>query len=727
MSMTTNFEKIDNRSAVEPFVETLVEDVNHAVMLEEIAKPQYYNNRELSWLAFNERVLEEAEDEENPLLERLKFLAIFSSNLDEFFMVRVAGLQDQIRAGFHKPENKSGLTPKEQLAKIAERTQALVRRQTEVYRHLIGECLPKENIHIKDFKYLTAEQKRFIHELFEETIFPVLTPIAVDAYRPFPTLLGKTLNLLVMLENTDDDLENTDKVAIVQVPSVLDRFIKVPSQGDETVFVLLEDVISSLIDRFFYGYKVKSSQAFRLTRNADLTIHEEGAQDLLSEIEKELKKRKWGVGSRLEVRDGEMHDDVLDYLLDEFEINESDVFKIDGPLDLTFMFPFVKTVSVGREHLEYESFIPQRPQDLNSDENIFEKALVQDLFFHHPYESFVPIVDFITDAANDPSVLAIKQTLYRVSGNSPIIQALKQAAENGKQVTVLVELKARFDEENNVHWAKLLEQAGCLVIYGMNNLKTHSKITLVVRRRHGKIERFVHLGTGNYNDATAKTYTDMGIITSNKEFGIDATNFFNFLSGYTEKPKFHHLVVAPFDIRDEFIRLIDEEIACHKKYGNGFIHAKMNSLTDKDLMMKLYEASIAGVKVELLIRGICCIRPGIPGISENITVTSIVGRFLEHSRIYWFHHNGENKIFLSSADMMTRNMIKRVEILFPVYSPEIKKRIMRITQLQFEDNQKARIQDSNGKYHYKEDHNSDKKINSQEIFLREAIGQPIEE
>ena len=727
MSMTTNFEKIDNRNIIEPFVETLVEDVNHAVMLEEIAKPQYYNNRELSWLAFNERVLEEAEDEENPLLERLKFLAIFSSNLDEFFMVRVAGLQDQIRAGFHKPENKSGLTPKEQLAKIAERTQALVRRQTEVYRHLIGECLPKENIYIKDFKYLTAEQKRFIHEMFEETIFPVLTPIAVDAYRPFPTLLGKTLNLLVMLENTNKDLENTDKVAIVQVPSVLDRFIKVPSQGDETVFVLLEDVISSLIDRFFYGYKVKSSQAFRLTRNADLTIHEEGAQDLLSEIEKELKKRKWGVGSRLEVRDGEMHDDVLDYLLDEFEINESDVFKIDGPLDLTFMFPFVKTVSVGREHLEYESFIPQRPKDLNSDENIFEKALVQDLFFHHPYESFVPIVDFITDAANDPSVLAIKQTLYRVSGNSPIIQALKQAAENGKQVTVLVELKARFDEENNVHWAKLLEQAGCLVIYGMNNLKTHSKITLVVRRRHGKIERFVHLGTGNYNDATAKTYTDMGIITSNKEFGIDATNFFNFLSGYTEKPKFHHLVVAPFDIRDEFIRLIDEEIACHKKYGNGFIHAKMNSLTDKDLMMKLYEASIAGVKVELLIRGICCIRPGIPGISENITVTSIVGRFLEHSRIYWFHHNGENKIFLSSADMMTRNMIKRVEILFPVYSPEIKKRIMRITQLQFEDNQKARIQDSNGKYHYKEDHNSDKKINSQEIFLREAIGQPIEE
>ncbi|MER1955811.1 MAG: RNA degradosome polyphosphate kinase [Solibacillus sp.] len=696
-------------------------------VLEEIAKPQYYNNRELSWLAFNERVLEEAEDTNNPLLERLKFLAIFSSNLDEFFMVRVAGLQDQIRAGFHKPENKSGLTPKEQLAKIAERTQALVRRQTEVYRHLVDDLLPKENVYVRDMKLLTAEQKNFVHELFEETIFPVLTPVAVDAYRPFPTLLGRTLNLLVMLENNNSDSEMSDKVAIVQVPSVLERFIKVPTKNDETVFVLLEDVISNSIDRLFFGYKVKSTQAFRLTRNADLTIHEEGAQDLLVEIEKELKKRKWGVGSRLEVRDGEMNDDVLEYLLDEFEIEESDVFKIDGPLDLTTMFSFVKAISKGREHLEYESFIPQPPQDLQSDENIFEKVLTQDIFFHHPYESFVPIVDFIAEAAKDPSVLAIKQTLYRVSGNSPIIQALKQAAENGKQVTVLVELKARFDEENNVHWAKQLEQAGCLVIYGMNNLKTHSKITLVIRRRQGKIERFVHLGTGNYNDATAKIYTDMAIITSNKEFGIDATNFFNYLSGYTEKPKFNHICVSPYDIRDEFLKLIDKEIALHKEYGNGFIRAKMNSLTDKDLMMKLYEASIAGVKIELIIRGICCIRPGIPGISENITVTSIVGRFLEHSRIFWFHHNGNNSLYLSSADMMTRNMIKRVEILFPIYASDIKKRIQRIMMTQLEDNQKARIQDSNGKYHYKENHNSDVLINSQEVFLNESLGTIVEE
>ncbi|WP_283164641.1 MULTISPECIES: RNA degradosome polyphosphate kinase [unclassified Lysinibacillus] len=699
----------------------------HGRLLEEIAKPQYYNNRELSWLAFNERVLEEAEDVNNPLLERLKFLAIFSSNLDEFFMVRVAGLQDQVRAGFHKPENKSGLTPKEQLAKIAERTQALVRRQTEVYRHLIYDLLPQHNVHIADMKDLNSTQKAFVNEMFAETIFPVLTPVAVDAYRPFPTLLGKTLNLLVLLEHDEADLENREKVAIVQVPSVLDRYIKVPSAAGETVIVLLEDVIVAHIEKLFYGYSVKSAQAFRLTRNADLTIHEEGARDLLVEIEKELKKRKWGVGSRLEVREGEMSEEVLTYLLDEFEIEETDVFHIDGPLDLTFMFSFVKGISVGREHLEYESFIPQPPLDLQSDENIFEKALQQDIFFHHPYESFAPIVDFISEAAVNPNVLAIKQTLYRVSGNSPIIQALKFAAENGKQVTVLVELKARFDEENNVHWAKQLEQAGCLVIYGMNNLKTHSKITLVVSRRNGKIERFVHLGTGNYNDATAKIYTDMGIITTDKEFGIDATNFFNYLSGYTEKPTFNHLVVAPFDIRDEFIRLMDEEIACHKKHGNGFIRAKMNSLTDKDLMMKLYEASIAGVKVELIIRGICCIRPGIPGISENITVTSIVGRFLEHSRIYWFHHNGENKVYLSSADMMTRNMIKRVEILFPVYASEAKARIINIMNTQLEDKAKARIQDSNGKYHYKEFDRSEDPINSQEIFLKDALKPTLDE
>lgn len=693
--------------------------MNQLATLEEIALPKYYNNRELSWLAFNERVLEEAEDERNPLLERLRFLAIFSSNLDEFFMVRVAGLQDQVKANFHKPENKAGLTPKEQLARIEARTRQLITRQMDVYKQLVYNELPKEHISILKTDQLNAEQRQYVQTYFDETIFPVLTPIAVDAYRPFPTLLNKTQNLIVILEQQHAEEELKEKVAIVQVPSVLDRVIRVPSAADDICGVLLEDIIVKNIDELFLGYQVKSVQSFRLTRNADLTIHEEGARDLLVEIEKELKKRKWGATTRIEVRSGEIDDNVLEFLLEELEDWDAQIFRLDGPLDLTFLFSFCKMVAEGRESLEYESFIPQAPQSLEFDEDLFEKALKEDIFFHHPYESFQPIVDFVTDAAHDPDVLAIKQTLYRVSGNSPVIRALKQAAESGKQVTVLVELKARFDEENNVHWAKELEQAGCLVIYGMHNLKTHSKITLVVRKRQGRIERFVHLGTGNYNDATAKIYTDMGIITTNKKIGVDATNFFNYLSGYTNKPDFGHLVVSPYDIRDAFLRLIEQEIAFHKQFGNGSIKAKMNSLTDKDLIMKLYEASIAGVEVHLIIRGICCLRPGIPGISENITVTSIVGRFLEHSRIYWFHHNGENKLYLSSADMMTRNMIKRVEILFPIFDTTIKQRIMDAVNTELEDNVKARVQDANGVYHYKEQRDQ-KSVDSQNIFLKQA-------
>lgn len=678
--------------------------------------PSYYNNRELSWLAFNERVLQEAEDERNPLVERLKFLAIFSSNLDEFFMVRVAGLQDQVRVGFQKHENKAGLTPKQQLEKIAQKTHALVKRQSRVYQLLVYEQLKQQDVQVLKMAELSKTQKIYTHNFFEEHVFPVLTPVAVDAYRPFPTLLSKTMNIIIILEQQNGE-ETNEKVAIVQVPSVLKRMIKVPSKKGDT-FVYLEDLIIDQINSLFFGYKVKSVTAFRMTRNADLTIHEEGARDLLVEIEKELKKRKWGAASRLEVRANEINQEVLSYLLNELEIHKDDVFKLECPIDLTFLFSFIKEIKVGREQLEFENFIPQPPVDLTSDEDIFTKALQQDLFFHHPYESFAPIIEFISEAADDPNVLAIKQTLYRVSGNSPMIHALKKAAENGKQVTVLVELKARFDEENNVHWAKELEQAGCLVIYGMHNLKTHSKITLVVRTQNDRIERFVHLGTGNYNDQTAKIYTDMGIITTRKKFGIDATNFFNYLSGYTEKPVFHHLVVAPFDIRDEFMKLIDQEIVLHKEHGNGYIRAKMNSLTDKDLIIKMYDASIAGVKIDLIIRGICCLRPQIKRISEHIRVISIVGRFLEHSRIYWFHQNGENLVFLSSADMMTRNMIKRVEILFPIVDPFIKERIMNVILLQMQDTAKSREQDEHGEYHYRFPNKHEEIINSQEELLK---------
>ncbi|RIW29515.1 RNA degradosome polyphosphate kinase [Bacillus salacetis] len=682
---------------------------------------EYYNNRELSWLAFNERVLEEAFDYQNPLLERMKFLAIFSSNLDEFFMVRVAGLKDQVKANYNKPENKAGLTPIQQLEEISIKNHELVALQDDTFNKMIIPQLNKENIHLLDVKDLNEEQHTFLEIFFEEQIFPVLTPMAVDAYRPFPMLLNKSLNLVVIMDNPDPvEDEDKEKVALVQVPSVLDRVIPVPCREGKEMFILLENVIIHFIDKVFKGYNVSSASAFRITRNADMTIHEEGARDLLLEIEKELKKRKWGAAVRLEVQEGRMNEKVLDYLLRELEIHAKDVYKVEGPLDLTFLFGFISHIKKKRENLAFEVFIPQPPRDLQSDEDLFEKAFHEDLFFHHPYESFEPIVDFVSVAADDPQVLAIKQTLYRVSGDSPVIEALKRAAENGKQVTVLVELKARFDEENNVQWAKELEKAGCHVIYGMNNLKTHSKITLVVRKTHGRIDRFVHLGTGNYNDQTAKLYTDMGIITSKRKFGIDATNFFNYLSGYTEKPEFHHLVVAPFDIRDEFIKLIDQEIVSHEVYGNGRIIAKMNSLTDKELIKKMYEASSAGVKIDLIIRGICCLRPGIKGVSENIRVISIVGRFLENSRIYYFHHNGEGKLYLSSADMMTRNMVKRVEILFPIYKGSIKKRLLDILDLTLKDNMKARKQDSKGNYHYVKRQEGEPPINSQMELKKEA-------
>jgi polyphosphate kinase len=679
----------------------------------------YYNNREISWLAFNERVLEEAEDETNPLLERLKFLAIFSSNLDEFFMVRVAGLQDQVRAGFNKPENKAGLTPKEQLNQIALITKELVSRQMKIYKELIEKQLPMHGISLVKYADLSIPQKQELQKLFEEEIFPVLTPIAVDTYRPFPILLSKTMNILVMIEDSQDANTEQNKIAIVQVPSVLNRFIQVSTEDGSFVAVLLEDVIVEHISNLFHGYHVKHANPFRITRNADLTIHEEGARDLLIEIEKELKKRKWGAVSRLEVKVSEIKPKLLNFLLDELEIMPEDVYKLDGPLDVTFLFSFIKSFEGKYIKLFYEPFIPQPPLDISSDEEIFAKVQKQDLFFHHPYESFQPIIDFIEKAAEDPSVLAIKQTLYRVSGNSPVILALKRAAENGKQVTVLVELKARFDEENNVQWAKELEKAGCLVIYGMHNLKTHSKITLVVRRRNNRIEQYVHLGTGNYNDQTARTYTDMGIITADKNIGSDATQFFNFLSGYTDKPNYDKLVVSPYDIRDKFISLIDEEIEYHQAFHNGHIKLKMNSLTDKDLILKLYEASSVGVKVDLIVRGTCCLLPKIPGVSENITVSSIVGRFLEHSRIYWFHRNGDSKLYLSSADMMTRNMVKRVEILFPVLSPPIKKRVMEILDLELRDTVKARFQDQSGKYHYKD--KTKCKLDSQQILLERSL------
>ena len=673
--------------------------------------PQYYNNRELSWLDFNYRVLQESYDKNNPLLEKLNFISIFSSNLDEFFMVRVAGLKDQVKMGYDKPENKAQMTPQEQLDAIKIKNTDYVNTQYQRYNELIKE-LANYDIEMVKPEDLSDALIEKLEQEFKLSVLPTLTPLGIDAYHPFPKLNNKSLNIFV-----DIDTEDAINSAIVQIPSLIPRFLTL-NEGTKQYVVMVEDVITYFINYLFTGYEVLNTFTFRITRNADLTIHEDGAEDLLIEIERFLKERKSGSAVRLELDCRTSEKENVEWLINQLEIEDNDIYYLDGPLDLTFLFGLVDHLSHKLKYLTYEKYTPQPPRSLGN-KNIYQLSLERDIFFHHPYESFEPIVDFIRQAADDPNTIAIKQTLYRVSKDSPIINSLKEAAENGKQVTVLVELKARFDEENNVHWARMLEDAGCHVIYGMTHLKTHSKIALVVKRINNELTSFVHLGTGNYNDKTAKLYTDMGIITTNKDIAEDAINFFNYLSGYSTKPEYNKLIVAPYDIRDVFIDRIDKEIRSHLQHGNGKIMMKMNSLTDKTIIEKLFEASQAGVKIQLIIRGICCLKPGIPGISENIEVVSIVGRLLEHSRIYYFHNNSEAHIYLSSADVMTRNMIKRVEILFPVEDKSIGQRLVNYMNLQLSDNQKGRYQDAQGLYHYVENNSSP--LNSQSYLMQEAI------
>ena len=677
----------------------------------DINLPQYYNNRELSWLDFNYRVLQESYDKNNPLLEKLNFISIFSSNLDEFFMVRVAGLKDQVKMGYDKPENKAQMTPQEQLDAIKIKNTDYVNTQYQRYNELIKELANYDIEMVKPEDLSDALIKKLEQE-FKLSVLPTLTPLGIDAYHPFPKLNNKSLNIFV-----DIDTEDAINSAIVQIPSLIPRFLTL-NEGTKQYVVMVEDVITYFINYLFTGYEVLNTFTFRITRNADLTIHEDGAEDLLIEIERFLKERKSGSAVRLELDCRTSEKENVEWLINQLEIEDNDIYYLDGPLDLTFLFGLVDHLSHKLKYLTYEKYTPQPPRSLGN-KNIYQLSLERDIFFHHPYESFEPIVDFIRQAADDPNTIAIKQTLYRVSKDSPIINSLKEAAENGKQVTVLVELKARFDEENNVHWARMLEDAGCHVIYGMTHLKTHSKIALVVKRINNELTSFVHLGTGNYNDKTAKLYTDMGIITTNKDIAEDAIKFFNYLSGYSTKPEYNKLIVAPYDIRDVFIDRIDKEIRSHLQHGNGKIMMKMNSLTDKTIIEKLFEASQAGVKIQLIIRGICCLKPGIPGISENIEVVSIVGRLLEHSRIYYFHNNSEAHIYLSSADVMTRNMIKRVEILFPVEDKSIGQRLVNYMNLQLSDNQKGRYQDAQGLYHYVENNSSP--LNSQSYLMQEAI------
>lgn len=674
----------------------------------------FYENRELSWIKFDHRVLEEARDKSIPLLERMKFLSITSSNLDEFFMVRVASLKDMVHANYKK-KDIAGMTPAEQLSAISAATKELVETQYNTYNRSLIPLLNKEGIYIiGKHEELTKEQAAFVDKYFLENVYPVLTPMAVDASRPFPLIRNKTLNIAALLTNKKAKDETV--FATVQVPGVLSRLIQIPGKEGCTTFILLEQIIERNIDKLFSNYKVLCAYPYRIMRNADLTIDEDEASDLLKEIQNKLKMRQWGEVIRLEVEDG-IDKKLLKFLKSEFKVSDDDVFKISGPVDLTV---FMKLFGIeGYDHLRYVQPTPQKVPEIEACDNIFKAIRNGDIFLHHPYQTFDPVVDFIRQASIDPDVLAIKQTLYRVSGNSPIISSLAQAAENGKQVTVLVELKARFDEENNIVWAKKLEQAGCHVIYGLVGLKTHSKIALVVRREDEGIRRYVHLGTGNYNDSTAKLYTDCGIFTCKEAIGEDATAVFNMLSGYSEPLSWNNLILAPYWLRERFLFLIKREIEHAKKGHEARIIAKMNSLCDPEIIATLYEASACGVKIDLIVRGICCLKVQIPGVSENITVRSIVGNFLEHSRIFYFANGGNDEIYMGSADWMPRNLDKRVEIIFPVLDDKLKDKAYHILELELADNVKSRIMDENGNY-VRIDKRGKEVVNSQLIFCEEA-------
>ncbi|MDN6193705.1 MAG: polyphosphate kinase 1 [Alkalibacterium sp.] len=655
--------------------------------------PDYFQNRELSWLDFNARVIEEADDKTNPLFEQLKFLAIGSSNLDEFYKVRVAGLQDQQVMGVDEADTKKQWLPKKQLQEITKKNQKQVKRQYTLFETKKKE-LKEHAIAFTKVTNLSDCDKAHAKRLFTSDIAPAITPYGIDAYRPFPHVSDGVLHLFVRLRKTDSTYS-----AIVPIPKRLKRIFSI-KKADKRLLLFSEDIVQSFLSDLFHGYQLIHSFAFRVTRNADIEIQEEGAEDLLSRIEDYLEKRKNGRAVRLEIEEHQMNKSIeqdIAYLKKELTVKQRDIYFLKGPLDLTFLHDVVDTLDSADLNLSFKSFTPFYP-NLYHRKSIYDLVKHQDMFFYHPFDSFQPIIQFIEQAVSDEQTIAIKQTLYRVSHHSPLVQALERAAKKGIQVTVLVELKARFDEANNVHWAKKLEEAGAHILYGVKGLKTHTKATLVIKKEPSGFARYAHLGTGNYNEKTATLYTDMGIVTANKKITQDVFDFFNYLSGYNEQPAYHYLHVSPFDIRDAFIENIEKEISLHKQFQNGHIIAKMNSLTDKKMLVKLYEASQAGVKIELIVRGICCLIPGIPGISENITVRSVIGRFLEHNRVYYFYHNGSENLYLSSADMMTRNMIKRVEIAFPVLDTSLKNHIISILTLYLYDNVKAWTLNNKGLY-----------------------------
>ncbi|MEK8126781.1 polyphosphate kinase 1 [Paenibacillus filicis] len=655
----------------------------------------HYLNRDLSWLEFNRRVLEEAQDATTPLLERVKFLSIVSSNLDEFMSVRVAGIIDQIKAGYMK-KDFTGYSPAGLFKRVMKRASRMVAEQYKTYRE-ICRALGKEGIYFTEYEDLNVTQRKAMDEYFHDIVFPVLTPMAVDQARPFPLVHTQGVYLAVVLMKEDEDPEEEPYFAILQVPSNLARFIEVPVRANskKREYILIEELIEQHIQTLFSGYQAVSVEAFRLTRNADLTLNEEGAEDLLEEIELQLRRRRWGTPVRLEVQKG-MHPYALAQLMDEFEITDN-IFEIDGPLDLSYLMKLAGTIK-GFDQLRYAPIKQAYPAELDDVVDLFSKLRQRDVLVYHPYESFDAVTDFVCQAAYDPQVLAIKMTLYRVSGNSALIQALARAAESGMQVTVVVELKARFDEERNIAWARKLEQSGCHVVYGLVGLKTHAKITLVVRQEQDGLRRYVHVGTGNYNDNTAKLYTDIGLFTTHKDVGEDASALFNEVTGYSAPHNWKAFGVAPTDMMEKLIGKFRREAEFASKGKPARIIAKFNSLSNQDMVDELYLASQAGVKIDLIVRGVCCLRPGVPGLSENITVRSIVDRFLEHSRIFYFENGGDPEMYIASADWMTRNLTRRVELMCPVFDTNIQETVINILQLSLRDNVKARRLQPNGLY-----------------------------
>lgn len=708
-------------------------------MYKDFYKPENYVNRELSWIDFNGRVLGEATDVSNPLLERANFLGITQSNVDEFFMVRVASLH-KLAAANVTTTDASGLTPEEQLNAVNRKEHRMVQERYEIYNEQIIPQLAKEKINILHIKELDQKQYEFIRRYFNDELMPVLTPMADDSSRPFPFISNSSLNIAIRLrrdpatrqsgehetlegdqevskkqnEPHDDRQEAEIKFATVRVPEIYKRLVRLPGENN---FILIDEVIKEFLLLLFPGYQILATATYRVMRDMDLDVAEEDTSDLLRAVKHQLREREHGQVMRLEVEDS-IDGWLEDQLIDNLHVSERSIYRVNGPVDLTFLKKLSGMVD-GHDDLRYQPFKPYLNPQLDMEHNIFKAIRQRDYLVQHPYDNFDAVVNFIHQAATDPAVLAIKMTLYRVSGNSPIIKYLGMAAQQGKQVTVLVEVKARFDEQNNVRWAQRLEQMGCHVIYGLVGLKTHCKVALVIRRDEDGLRRYMHLGTGNYNDVTAHFYTDMGLFTCAHELGVDMTNLFNMLSGFARPPYFYQLRVSPDGIRDFINQKIDDQIEVAKSGNPALIRMKMNSLSDKQIIAHLYDAAASGVKIQLLVRGITCLRNDLPELHGNIEVHSIVGRFLEHSRIYYFESNGHEEIYLASADMMTRNLNRRVEELYPVTQADTKARAIKIFDIMWKDNVKTRILE--GDHYERIDRNGAAPFNSQECFVQEAV------